>query len=513
MKANTISCPAVELNRPASGRRGQLLLLIVVLGLGAPGIVQAQFEYTSDGESITITGYTGPGGEVLIPETIDGLPVSEIGSKVFAGCDSVISVTIPSSVTTIDLGSFATSALECRSLNRIEVAPSNAVFSSFDGILYDKNGHLLIRCPGARVGSLTLPTGLTTNGGHAFAHCVGLTTITIPDSVVSIGQSAFAGCSRLIGITIPDGVTGIGKWTFSDCTSLSSVVIGNGVTAVSLYAFEDCASLARVTIGEGLTNIHPWTFLHQSLTGFEVVSTNPAYTAVDGILYDKDGRTLILCPRGATGHVTIPDGVVSIEDNAFAYCSNLTGITIPDSVTTIEDGAFAYCEKLASVVLPDGLTRLEREVFYGCTSLKTLTIPPNATSIGGEVFSECPNLTSLYFEGNAPVEDDHPGTSFANTTGYRLPGSEGWEVVWWVPVEVWRPRIVTEDGSFGASPEGFGFDIEWAGERGVEVEAATDPTSAEWALVKTLTLDDGKARFADPDATATSRRFYRLRGQ
>ena len=73
------------------------LLLLLIL----PGVVQAQFTYTINNATITITGYTGPGGAVAIPDTINGLPVTSIGYSAFGGCSSLRSVTIPDSVTSI----------------------------------------------------------------------------------------------------------------------------------------------------------------------------------------------------------------------------------------------------------------------------------------------------------------------------------------------------------------------------------------------------------------------------
>ena len=81
-------------------------LFAAVLLLTLPAVVQAQFNYTTDNGTITITGYTGPGGAIVIPDTINGLPVTSIGVGAFAST-SLTSVTIPNSVTSIGLDAFS----------------------------------------------------------------------------------------------------------------------------------------------------------------------------------------------------------------------------------------------------------------------------------------------------------------------------------------------------------------------------------------------------------------------
>ena len=97
---------------------GALLLLVIAL-LAAPA-AQAQFTYASNDGTITITGYTGPGGAVTIPAAINGLPVTSIGGDAFLDCDSLTSVTIPGSVTNIGVGAFA----QCAGLTSVTHRPT-----------------------------------------------------------------------------------------------------------------------------------------------------------------------------------------------------------------------------------------------------------------------------------------------------------------------------------------------------------------------------------------------------
>jgi hypothetical protein len=94
--------------------------------------------------------------------------------------------------------------------------------------------------------SVTIPDSVTTIGDLAFYECYSLTSVTIGDSVTTIGDMAFYNCSSLTSVTIGDSVTTIGEWAFGDCSSLTSVTIGDSVTTIGEGAFYGCDSLTSV---------------------------------------------------------------------------------------------------------------------------------------------------------------------------------------------------------------------------------------------------------------------------
>ena len=298
-----------------------ILIFAVLSGLVPPGIPalaasSGDYEYdvNSGGTTCTITGYTGSGGDITIPSTLDGYTVTTIGNQAFFGCTGLTGVTIPDSVITIDDQAFT----QCIGLTGV-----------------------------------TIPDSVATIGDQAFSACIGLTGVTIPDSVTAIGDQAFVYCIGLSAIevdpsntcyasqggilfnhektelmiypamksdlfyTIPDSVTAIGDYAFAQCTELTGITIPDSVTAIGDYAFFGCTGLTGVTIPDSVTAIGDYAFAQcTELTG-----------------------------------ITIPDSVTAIGDQAFAQCTELTGITIPDSVTAIGDQAFAQCAKLINVYL------------------------------------------------------------------------------------------------------------------------------------------------------------------
>ena len=110
------------------------------------------------------------------------------------------------------------------------VIPESIVYDGIECRVENINNNAFQNCNGLL--SVTIPTGVTSIGGSAFSGCSSLVSVTIPSGVTSIGGSAFFGCTSLASITIPTGVTSIGGSAFSGCSSLTSITIPSGVTSI-----------------------------------------------------------------------------------------------------------------------------------------------------------------------------------------------------------------------------------------------------------------------------------------
>ena len=193
--------------------KGSIRDLLVLLLLGAAAAVEAQFSYiTNLNSTITIIDYQGPPWDVVIPNTINGLPVTSLGEESFGGF-SITSVAIPSNVTNIPVIPNG-ALLGCSSLLAITVDPQNLVYSSTNGVLFNKSQTTLVEHPNGLGGSYRIPEGVIAIGDGAFAMCGGLSGVTIPDGVANIGMSAFAYCFGLTSVTIPRNVTNLGPYAF-----------------------------------------------------------------------------------------------------------------------------------------------------------------------------------------------------------------------------------------------------------------------------------------------------------
>jgi hypothetical protein len=238
------------------------------------------FTTTVADNQITVSGHLNPVGGLIIPNTIEGLPVTSIGSNAFQNCTGLTSVDIPDSVTNIGSYAFQSCSgltsvtipdsvssigrdafINCTSVNSYAVSDNNLFFSSQGGVLFDKNLYTLIQYPvGSTSVTFTIPASVVYIGPNAFYKSANLTSITIPDSVITIGSSAFRLCAGLSNITIPDSVTTIGGSAFRFCSGLKSVTIGYRVSTIMAYAFYGCTSLPGITIPNNVTSVGDYAF-------------------------------------------------------------------------------------------------------------------------------------------------------------------------------------------------------------------------------------------------------------
>ena len=286
---------------------------------------------------------------------LDG--VHTIGDSAFAGCSSLREILIPSSVTTIGKQAFS----GCGGLTEI-VLPDSVEFIGFQAF------HNCSQLSDVRLGN-----GINAIEAHTFEYCINLTEITIPETVTSIGECAFGFCTGLLRITIPDGVSIISENTFHDCEKLESITLGKSVSAIE-DDFYGCRSLIKM----------------------EANIENAYYTAIEGVLYTKDKKTLVKYPQGKEElRFDIPDSVTEIGGKAFQDCVYLQEILLPQSVTDIGARAFENCLALEKVNIPEKITKLEGGTFSGCGTLETLNIPDSVTAIADSVFYNCTNLKAI----------------------------------------------------------------------------------------------------------------------
>ncbi|HLH55741.1 MAG TPA: leucine-rich repeat domain-containing protein [Verrucomicrobiae bacterium] len=384
----------------------QLLIVLAV-----PLAAQAQFNYATNNGTITILQYTGPGGDVVIPDTLNGLKVTSVGSQAFFQANSMTSLTLGTNVTTIQPNAvFQCPALamvnipqsvtnigdgpfvDCKGLTTITLPGSNPFYAVTNGALFNKSQRDLIEYPGGLGGSYTI-SSLVTNVGEAFIGNSLNSILVDPANVVYAGTNGVLfskDFTQLIAYpgtapgsyTVPKTVRTVVSASFEFSTGVTTVTMGTNVTSIGSFALYDCSALTSITVN----------------------SNNAYYTTAGGVLYDKAKTVLIQYPSGLPGAFVVPDTVFNIGDGAFGDAFGLTNITLASGVTNIGVEAFYSCINLSSATLGNNLKTIQQAAFFYCPALRSVVLPPTLTSLGFEAFAGCQNLTNACFEGNAPAD-------------------------------------------------------------------------------------------------------------
>ena len=322
---------------------------------------------------------------VTIPDSVE-----KIGDYAFSGCTGLTTITIPNSVENIGYGAFSdcsesliiicypnSTAYNYATNNKITINTlSDTVWSlSDDGVLtisgkgemsnysfshnVNPDGSVPIKSTapwgGRNVKSVIIEDGVTSIGTYAFYGCFNLSNVTIPDSVTKISDRAFTYCEKLKSVTIPDSVTSIGDYAFHGASSLERISLSDNVTFLGEFAFFDTAWY----------NNQPDGLVYIGRIACDYKGTMPANTTIN----IKDGTKVIaskaLCYESCLAKVTIPNGLVSIGNNAFYGCINLKSITIPGSVTFIGERALGYYTYYYGTHHSDENRKLKDFTIYG----------------------------------------------------------------------------------------------------------------------------------------------------
>lgn len=226
--------------------------------------VNVECTYIAEGDGVTITGYNGElPAEAILPERIDGVAVTKIGSGAFSSSTTVKKVWIPDSVTEIGEKAFS----GCTKLQNVNLSAD----------LLQIGQGAFENC--SSLSSISLPEGITTISPWAFANCKRLTKIELPGTLTTVGEWSFSGCTGLSSILFEAGITSIDNYVFFNCQRLTEVTIPEGVKTIGIGAFSDCTKLASVTLPNSLRTLSAEAFEDTALTSLTV---NPNCSLGDG---------------------------------------------------------------------------------------------------------------------------------------------------------------------------------------------------------------------------------------
>lgn len=409
--------------------------------------------YKNYGDQIEISDCNETAVEVVIPEEIDGLPVTAIGthafdecyiesitipdsvtsiySSAFAHCESLINIIIPDGVTRIgDHAFYGCTALTsvnipasvttvgshafycCYGLEEIVVHSDNSEYSSTDGVLFNKDQTNLLHYPCQKSGAYTIPESVTLIQDYAFYCCDYLTDITIPDGVTWIGEYAFAWCSSLTSVTVPDTVENIGSWAFAGCYDLKEITILS--TYCEIYD-------ASATISNNYSNENGGYHFTATIYGYEG-STTQEYAEKYGYTFAALDEPAAETAFGIATFIGIlgMDSCWGYEDvNSLSKAANITGDAQYEVIWDVSESGGATDALMFLAVEIDPVAGIESfttddfpdlevtidEVWIDNTLVENYSTSENAVNTQ---YYEVDGVTRLY------LHDDWTGTDVAD---------------------------------------------------------------------------------------------------
>lgn len=411
--------------------------------------------YEEVNEEITITGYTGAGGEVVIPAEIDNKPVTKIADMAFMASSvpaatNITKITIPDSVTTIGAGVFfgcnrlqevlfpenvsipsaASLFRDCTSLQTITIPKTLTEISNF--MFYNCSSLINVNFPS--------DNQIETIGRTAFQNCVLLSEVILPEKLRSIGTRAFDGCASLTDITIYDKVTTIADNAFNNIPKEQLTIHGiagsyafdyantNGYTFAAIQEGADLVTTYLQAKIDGAKGLDPELYTKESYANLltaiahaeqvleeateqtqidtEIAALQSVIDALDPFAFRyqeiAEGAEIAITgfnnPGGAAEIPAAIDGkpVTSIGEGAFED-DLITSVSIPAGVKTIGNAAFRRCSQLQTVTFAEGsaLASIGDNAFEGCQQLSGLQLPSGVTEIGQAAFNGCRALKEI----------------------------------------------------------------------------------------------------------------------
>ena len=407
--------------------------------------------YNVSGGQATVTyeseqGIASYSGNLVIPSsfTYNGTTynVTGIGNNAFEGCTDLATITIPNSITWIGeyafygcnnlYGSngnyyfFLTENISLigdyafgggNAITRFEVDPNNTVFSTYNGILYNKNKTKLISFPSSSaqtvLTSSSFPSTLTSIGDGAFGNCHQLTRVELPGTVTRIGGWAFDNCPELKRVIIPESVTSIGNCAFRYDYNLETVICLIPTPPTIYNETFSCFSNATLIVPSSSVTAYSNANQWRSFSAIKAANFNFVYEGVFCKITSSTDNTVAVVrsideqnfnSTDYVGNVTIPltvtyggeiYTVTNIDHHAFYYNKQLERVYLPPTITTIGERAFYGCENLVLLSLAEGLTNIGRYAVCLCHRLTSVTLPETLNTIAEYAFYYCDNLTQV----------------------------------------------------------------------------------------------------------------------
>ncbi|MBR2384329.1 MAG: leucine-rich repeat domain-containing protein [Clostridia bacterium] len=381
--------------------------------------------YSKDGKNIKFYSRGKIEEQFYLP---DG--VTNIDANSFYNCKNLKKIIINKNVEVIDDYAFFGND----NLESFEVDEENEFFKEIDGNLYTKDGSTLLECAiGDKAESFVVPASLKKVKNTAFSSYPTIKNIYVTDlrawckidgiaflTNYTRAEKFFLNGELVSEIVVPDSVTSLKSYVFANFTNIESVDIGDGVTVIEYNSFYQNSNVKRLKIGKCLKEIETISQLY-FLERIDVDVDNPFFKAIDGNLYSKDGKTIVLYTDKVQEEFTMPSGVAIVGANAF-YKSPVKKVYFPDGLERIEVRAFAF-SNIESIEVPESVTYMGTYAFSSCNELKSVVVNSKNVSLYDNIhnpFEGTKNIVSITIPANLMTRLPTDNIEFARITSGEI---------------------------------------------------------------------------------------------
>ena len=302
--------------------------------------------FITDENEVTICGYEDDIAEKLvIPEEIDGKPVTGFSQMAFYNCAKLKEVTIPATVTSFGMQTF----LSCENLEKVN-----------------------------------LPEGLTSIYEAAFAQCTSLKSVTLPSTMTELGNLVFSGCTSLEEVNAPACLTQFGEPAFSETPWLEAQIADKGYAVLNNVLLDGSGLEGEVTIPEGITSIAPYAFFR-----------NEKITKVTGMDAVRSIGLAAFCDCTKLAEIDLPAELDDIGSDAFANTPFIASYA-EEPLMIISGVLYDGKKAEGDIIIPDTVKHISRLAFMN-SKITSVTLPETVESIGVLAFNDCEDLERITF--------------------------------------------------------------------------------------------------------------------
>ncbi len=368
---------------------------------------------------------------------VEGL--ESIGVSAFVDCNGLTEMTIPASVREIGFGAFTF----CYNLRSINVKDVNRNYMSDDGVLYTKDGKIIVQYPCARPDKHYSILNTTDSiSDYAFSENTYLKSLYLPSGIKSIPAQTFMN-SHLERVVADEGLERIERYAFSGCSELKSVYLPSTLSYIGDLAFQVSTEIEQITFAgttpptlgtypfygvgynvdeckvyvpsSALSNYQSYDWnseeFNSTFTPITSVSSGCEFT-VDSLKFTVTDNNLNVKVSGNTSEDLVDPGippkvayqgqlctVTMLQDHVFSYLSKMIRAEVPFTVELIDDYAFYDCRNLEKLIVRDGVKQISSFAFSHINKLTSINLPASVDSIESAAFTYDPALRSINVSG------------------------------------------------------------------------------------------------------------------